>query len=300
MDRLPPLNPLRAFEAAGRLKSIRRAAAELSVTPAAVSRQVQALEAHLGTRLFRRAPRAIALTGPGEQYLAAITQHLDGIREATLKLTGRAVRDVVKIRAYTTIAMKWLVPRLSAFQAANKGIEVRLSTSLEDVDFEREDVDGAIRLGDGHWPGFEVDRLIDNLMIPVCSPAFRRRAALKRKEDIVGQPLLHSLARPDDWLHWLKAAGMTTVDPYAGPKFASSVLAYEAAVSGQGISIAPKLFVTDDLKHKRLVQPFGPVLDRGHFTYYLVYPRNRLRNPGFRAFRDWLLKEARSETARKT
>ncbi|HYF88041.1 transcriptional regulator GcvA [Azospirillum sp.] len=294
MDRLPPLNPLRAFEAAGRLRSIRKAADELAVTPGAVSRQVQSLESHLGTPLFRREPREIVLTPEGERYLAAITQHFDGIREATRKLTGQTTIEVVRIRAYTTFAVKWLIPRLSSFHADNRTTEVRLTTSVEAVDFERENVDGAIRLGDGAWPGVEVDRLIANELVPLCSPALRRRAGLKKIGDLAGQTLLHSLVRLDDWRYWLEAAGVEGIDPYAGPKYASSTLAYQAALEGQGIMIAQKALFAEDLRARRLVQPFGPPLDRGEFTYYFIYPRNRMRNPSFRRFREWLLAQTRT------
>jgi len=291
MDRLPPLNPLRAFEAAGRWQSIRRAAEELGVTPGAVSRQVQSLEAHLGTPLFRREPREMVLTAEGEEYLAVITHHFDGIREATLKLTGRRNVEILRVRAYTTFAVKWLIPRLSSFHEANGDTEVRLTTSIETVDFKRENVDGAIRLGDGKWPGLEVDRLVANQLTPLCSLAFRRRANLKRPSDLVGQPLLHSLVRLDDWRIWLDAAGVAGIDPYAGPKYASSTLAYQAVLQGHGIMMAQKFLFADDLRARRLVQPFSFTLDRGDFTYYFIYPRNRLRNPAFRRFREWLLEQ---------
>jgi LysR family glycine cleavage system transcriptional activator len=291
MDRLPPLNPLRAFEAAGRLRSIRKAADELSVTPGAVSRQVQILETYLGSLLFRREPREIVLTPEGERYLASIALHFDGIREATQKLTGQRSIEIVRIRAYTTFAIKWLIPRLSSFHAENKSTEVRLTTSVEAVDFERENVDGAIRLGDGNWAGLEVDRLIANELVPLCSPALKRRAALKKVGDLAGQTLLHSLVRPDDWRYWLEAVGAKGIDPYAGPKYASTALAYQAALEGQGVMLAQKALFAEDVRARRLVQPFGPPLDRGEFTYYFVYPRNRLRNPAFRRFRVWLLEQ---------
>jgi len=140
----------------------------------------------------------MVLTAEGEEYLAVITHHFDGIREATLKLTGRRNVEILRVRAYTTFAVKWLIPRLSSFHEANGDTEVRLTTSIETVDFKRENVDGAIRLGDGKWPGLEVDRLVANQLTPLCSLAFRRRANLKRPSDLVGQPLLHSLVRLDD------------------------------------------------------------------------------------------------------
>ncbi|MGY2805725.1 MULTISPECIES: transcriptional regulator GcvA [unclassified Bradyrhizobium] len=295
MDRLPPLNPLRAFEAAAKLRSIRGAAELLSVTPGAVSRQVQILESHLGVKLFRREPRAVALTAEGEQYLEAIAHHLDGIRDATRKLTGERSGNVLKIRAYTTFAMKWLVPRLSSYQAMNRLNEVRLTTSLEEVDFRNEDVDCAVRLGDGNWPGLGVDRLVANHLIPVCSPKYRREFELKQKGDLRRVPLLHSLARPDDWMLWLKAAQLTEIAPYAGPKFTSSVLAYQAALDSQGVAIAQRVLVADDLRARRLVQPFGPTLDREGFTYYLIYPQKSLRKPAFRQFRSWLVEQTQAE-----
>jgi LysR family glycine cleavage system transcriptional activator len=292
MDRLPPLNPLRAFEAAGRLQSIRRAAEELSVTPGAVSRQVQSLETYLGVRLFRREPTEIILTAEGERYLLAVGQRLDGIREATQLLTGKRNIDVVRVCAYTTFSMKWLIPRLGSFHAENKTTEVRLTTSNENVNFERENVDGAIRLGDGTWPGVEVDRLMANELVPLCSPAFRRAHRLKAVQDLAGLPLLHSLEKPDDWRYRLEAVGAKGIDPYAGDKYASSILAYQAALQGMGLMMAQKVLFLDDLRSRRLVQPFGSSLDRGSFTYYFVYPRNRLRNPAFRRFRVWLLHHA--------
>lgn len=292
MDTLPPLNPLRAFEAAGRLQSIRRAADELLVTPGAVSRQVQRLETFLGVRLFRRDPREIVLTSEGEQYLAAITRHLDGIREETQKLTGRKMVEILRVRAYTTFSMKWLIPRLSSFHELNPTTEVRLTTSNETVDFERENVDGAIRLGDGNWPGVEVDRVMKNELLPLCTAAFQTRHALKEVADLGHVPLLHSFVRPDDWRYWLEAADGQSIDPYAGPKYASSTLAYQATLEGQGVMIAQKALFLDDLRSGRLVAPFDFALDRGDFTYYFIYPRNRLRSPAFRRFRVWLLEQA--------
>lgn len=292
MGKLPPLNSLRAFEAAGRLQSIRRAGQELSVTAGAVSRQVQSLEAHLGIRLFRREPREIVLTSEGEQYLAAVSQLLDGIREATEKLTGRGTVDVLRIRAYTTFSMKWLIPRLGSFHAANKTTEVQLTTSNEAVAFDRENVDGAIRLGEGQWPGVEVDRLMANELTPLCSPSYRRTHRIKTVKDLANLALLHSLVRPDDWKYWLDAVGAKNIDPYSGDKYASSTLAYQAVLEGHGIMIAQRALFVEDLRRRRLVQPFEYTLDRGAFTYYFVYPRNRLRNPAFRRFRAWLLDQA--------
>jgi LysR family transcriptional regulator, glycine cleavage system transcriptional activator len=172
---------------------------------------------------------------------------------------------------------------------------VRLTTSLEEVDFAHEDIDCAVRLGDGNWPGLGVDRLVRNELIPVCSPHFRRNRSLKRGTDLTDVPLLHSLARPDDWMLWLREANLGQIDPFAGPKFESSVLAYQAARDGQGVAIAQRVLIEDDLRSKKLIQSFGPTLDRKSFTYYLIYPNNRLRKPAFRHFRNWLLEQAQQQ-----
>ena len=174
MDRLPPLNALRAFEAAGRLRSMRQAAQELHVTPAAVSRQVRLLEDFLAVSLFTRSHRAVKLTAAGDRYLKEVAKSLAGIRNATRHaIAGRGLRPL-KIRSYTTFALRWLIPRLSSFHQAHPKIDVQLTTSL-DFDFEKEDLDAAIRLGDGNWPGLQAERLVPHELVPVCSPRLLRR-----------------------------------------------------------------------------------------------------------------------------
>lgn len=290
MSRFPPLNPLRAFEVAGRLKSIRNAAKELHVTPGAVSRQVHILEQHLGVPLFKRLPRSIMLTEAGERYLEEISRHLLGIQDATERLTGRKGRHILHVRAYITFAMRWLIPRLASFHARHSHVEVRLTASLEAVDFERENVDGAIRLGDPEWHGCCRDRLVENELVPVCSPAYlahRGDAPMDLSHDI----LLHSLARPGDWEHWLRSTGARSASS-TNQIYQSSVLAYEAALQGLGMAIAQRVLVEDDIASGRLVCPFHQSLNMGSHTYYLIYPMNRLRNPAFRLFRDWIVEEA--------
>jgi len=301
MKDLPPLNPVRAFVAAARHLSICRAADEMRVTPGAVSRQVKVLEEHLGIRLFRRSPSEIALTAEGEQYFRAISPHLDGLAEATRTLVGRKGQDVVRIRAYTTFSVKWLIPRIASFNAQNPDTELRLTTLLDSVDFERENVDAAIRLGDGHFPGLEVDRLFDNELVPLCSPRFAQENNLRQAVDLSRVRLLHAMARPYDWRTWVEAAGVANaVDFHAGPKLASSILTYHAAIEGQGVMLGQKALFREDLERGVLFQPFGPTVSRGDFTFYLVFARNRLRNPAMRRFRTWLVEQCAAEVARAT
>lgn len=296
MHDLPPLNPLRAFEAAARHSSMRNAAEEMNVTAGAVSRQVKALEECLGVMLFRRTASEIVLTAEGERYFQSISPHLWALADATKQLIGSKGQEVVHIRAYTTFGGKWLIPKLSNFSDLHPGVEIRLTTSLEAVDFDREKVDAAIRLGDGGYPGLEVEKLIENHLAPLCTPEYVERHGLKAKEDLAGKKLLHTLARPEDWRVWVDTAGLGhLVDWYQGPKYASSMLAYQATLDHQGLMVAQKALFRDDLDAGRLVQPFGPTVTRGAFTYYLIYPRNRMRNPALRKFRTWLLQQCGAE-----
>jgi len=293
MDRLPPLNAIRAFEAAARHLSITVAAEELYVTPGAVSRQIRALEEVLGVQLLHRGHRQISLTRAGEDYYRAVTAALDALREATDRITKRAKRMQLKIRAYTTFAMRWLIPRLSSFHAANPGIEVLLTASLDPVDFRKEDIDGAIRMGDGKWSGVNVYRLVSNVLVPVCSPLLLDAGpAVTNPADLRHHTLLHSIARPDDWRYWLEAAGVDReVDPDGGMTYQSSAMAYAAAVEGQGFAIAQRFLVADDLASGKLVAPFRQTVDMGDFTYYLLTPANRKESASMATFRAWLLEQ---------
>ena len=288
MDRLPPLNAIRAFEVVARRLSITVAAEELHVTPGAVSRQIRTLEDALGTALLIRGHRQIALTRAGEEYYRAVTKSMDVLRDATVRLTRRTRRTQLKVRAYTTFAMRWLIPRLSSFHAANSGIEVLLTASLDPVDFRREDIDGAIRLGDGKWSGANAYRLVSNILVPVCSPTVAKK--VRKPADLQRQVLLHSIARPDDWACWLAAAKVDgEVDARSGMTYQSSAMAYAAALEGQGFAIAQRFLVEDDLGSGKLVAPFRKAVDMGDFTYYLVTPADRSESASMATFRKWLL-----------
>jgi LysR family glycine cleavage system transcriptional activator len=298
MDRLPPLNALRAFEAAARHMSITLAADELNVTPGAVSRQIKSLEDALGLRLFKRGHQEITLTRQGNDYYRAVTRALDVLREATRTITRSRQRKQLRIRAYTTFAMRWLIPRLSSFHAAHPDIEVSLKASLEPVDFRKEDIDGAVRLGDGNWPGTNVYRLVPNILAPVASPSLLRAGPkLRKPADLAHHTLLHSSARPDDWACWLEAAGvLSQVDARAGMTYESSAMAYAAAIEGQGLAIAQTFLVAEDLQAGKLVMPFKKTVDMGDFTYYLLTPGHRDESVNMKTFRLWLLDQFSGES----
>jgi len=290
-----PLNSLRAFEAAGRHMSFTVAAEELNVTQVAVSRQVRVLEDYLEVPLFVRGHRSLKLTEDGERLLAAISGALEDIDRVISAISLRGRRDVLAIQAYTTFAQKWLIPRLAAFHERHPNIEVRLTTSLQPVNFDRHNVHAAIRLGRGEFDGCDSVLVFPIELAPVCSPRLLENTKVEGAAGLSKLTLLHSLARRDDWGYWLQSAGFTGVDPQRGLKFESSALSYEAALQGIGVAIGVRVLVEAYLRAGTLVCPFTHTcrLDEG---YYLVSPKNRPTTSALKAFRDWVRREASTAT----
>ncbi len=291
--RLPPLTALRAFEAAARHLSFSRAADELNVTHAAVSHQIKALEAYLGVPLFHRLTRAVRLTDAGRDYLPVLRESFDAIAEATGRILDGADGGRLTVSATPAFAARWLVPRLGRFYAAHPRIDVRIDPSMALVDFQRDDVDIAIRYGRGDWPGLRVERLLSLDMFPVCSPALLEGPEpLRCPADLARHTLLHDDLR-EDWRRWLLAAGVEGIDLSRGPTFNDTTLLMQAAAAGLGVAIAVSALVASDLAEGRLVRPFEiSVAEEAGF--YLVYPEVAAARAKVRAFRDWMLAEARS------
>lgn len=293
--RLPPLNALRAFEAAARLMSFSKAAEELSITPSAISHQIRGLESYLGLRLFRRTGRALMLTDEGQNYLPTLRDAFDAIHAATARLAARQSAGALTVSLLSSFAARWLIPRLPRFQASHPGIEVRLSTTVRVVDFRREDVDCAIRHGRGQWPGLAADLLLREDLFPVCAPQLRDGPRpLKTPRDLAQHTRFQVIARPDDWRIWLTAAGIADLDPERGPQFESSDMALRAAAEGLGVAIGTTPLVQDDIRNGRLVAPFDIRLP-SDLAYYFVVPEDRRDQPRIAAFRDWLLEEVRRD-----
>ena len=298
MPRLPPLNALRTFEAAGRLGSIRAAAEELVVTPGAVSRQVRVLETWLGVPLFEHEGRGLRLTTAGARYLEAVTRHLTAIGAATDEITGRPGSEhTLRIRAYTLFATNWLIPRLSGFHQSQPWVELELMTSSKPGDFGQGDVDAEILpAGRQTSPGFETDVLVSDEVVLVCSPAYREQYGLAVPADVARLPahgFLRSVASPELWDRWFAAAGLTGLDADHGPSFGDSSLTCRAAAAGQGVALAPLTFVAPDLAAEHLVMPFAQGVGP-RMRFCLARPVDRPRTRAFTAFRAWLLSEARS------
>ncbi len=294
--RLPSLNGLRAFEAAARHLSFTAAAAELNVTQTAVSHQIRRLEQELGTRLFVRRNRAIALTADGLDYLPPVRAAFNDLRLATAKLRRKGDDRVLTVSTLASLAAKWLLPRLAAFQEAHPDIDVRITTSIDLVDFVSGDVDAAIRYGRGNWPGLRADWLMADRMFPVCSPALLNgERPLRRPEDLKDHILLHtSGASRDDWRLWLTAAGLPAdLSQHGGLTFDLNFVTIQAAIDGHGVAIGRTAYVRDDIARGRLVAPFDITLplDAG---FYLVSPEDRADTPKLAAFRQWLMESIRA------
>jgi LysR family glycine cleavage system transcriptional activator len=295
--RLPPLNALKAFEAAARHESFTRAAQELCVTQGAVSHQVKALEAELALKLFNRERQRLIITEAGRDYLNVVRDAFDRIAAGTERLLQRQSAGVLTVSTSPDFAAKWLVHRLGNFAEAHADIDLRVSATMHHVDFAREEVDLAVRHGDGNWPGLEAVRLSEEQLFAVCSPkllAGRRR--LDSLSDIPRFPLIHLDSR-NDWARWLEGVGIDDARVTHGPVLNRASMVIDAAVNGQGIALARTTLAAWDLIHGRLVRPFAEAL-RVSKTYWIVSPRATAALPKIVTFRDWLLSEAAADVRR--
>lgn len=287
--RLPSLNGLRAFEAAARHLSFTLAASELNVTQTAISHQIRRLEEELGIRLFIRQNRALALTPEARDYLPGVRAAFNDLRLATDRLLRRDDDKVLTVSTIASLAAKWLLPRLTDFQEANPGIDVRITTSTSLVDFQRDNVDAAIRYGRGQWAGLRADWLMADELFPVCSPSLLRGdEPLRTPGDLKDHVLLHTNSG-DDWRLWLTAAGLPTdISRQPGLTFDMTFVTIQAAIDGMGVAMGRTSYVRDDIAKGRLVVPFKIALpaDAG---FYLVSPEGRREAPKLAAFRQWMI-----------
>ncbi len=298
MRKLPPLNGLRAFEAAARHLSFSRAAEELFVTPAAISHQIKGLEEFIGISLFRRLPRAVMLTDDAQLILPLVTEAFDKLEQAGLLLKESESTGVLTVSSAPTFAQKWLLEHLDDFSQIYPDINVRLDARLDTVDFDRDGVDVAIRLGAGKYPGMRADQLFDEQVVPVCHPKFLTGPhALKTPDDLRYHTLLHvdwgNINAPfPDWRMWLASVGVEGVDYTRGPVFTVESMAIAAAARGNGITLGSTYAIRSELESGQLVVPFDRRLT-SEISYWVVAPERTADQPKVKAFRDWLLRRAR-------
>lgn len=291
-----PLTALRVFESAARLLSFTRAAEELGMTQAAVSYQIKVLEERVGSRLFLRQPRQVALTEVGERLAPALTDAFAKLRLAYDDARGET-RSLLTISSVATFASNWLAPRLGLFQLKHPNVAVRLDTDPRNRDFSREDVDIGIRGGFGKWPGVSAHRLMPITFAPMVSPLLiERLGPIERPEDLLRLPIVD----PTDpwWPIWFKGAGLADPDLSGLSATHTGSQAFEAmvALSGHGVAILTPPFFTEALRNGTLIQPFEHVGSDGQ-DYWLVHAESRARVTKIKAFRDWVLDQFASETS---
>jgi LysR family transcriptional regulator, glycine cleavage system transcriptional activator len=291
MKRLPPFKSIEAFAVAARSRSFTAAAAALNLTVPAVSRRIQTLEVELGTQLFHRTHHELRLTETGKTYVADIAPALDLIRDASERVRTKAHRQSVKLSLPPSFAASWLIPRLSRFQAEHHGIEVELESSIGAVDFDRGDVDLAIRISTDDWPGLHAERLLDIESYPVCSPEFLKdNPPLRRLGNLIKFPLLGSKTRPELWPDWLRAAGVAD-EPRVRYMFDNFHMLYRAAIDGLGVAIGLDIMAMPYLEEGQLVALFDQRLALAQGIYVVCRPADRSRRP-ISTFRNWLIAEA--------
>ena len=307
----PPLTALRAFESVGRHLSFRKAAAELHVTPAAISHQIKLLEDQLGIQLFRRLPRAIELTEAGCSFLPKLSEGFEGIAEAVRSVRAHQKSGKLTANMPPFFAAKWLMPRLQRFVTAYPDIDIRITASMRQVDARRQsaaydpaaesarlsDADIDIRFGTGIYPGCRVDKLFSLSFTPLCSPRLMEgQRPLRKPMDLRHHLLLHD-DLPDisegwpTWAQWLKAADAGGIEPERGPHFSHPTLGLDAAIDGAGVVLGAKELAVADLAARRLVAPFAFCIETGS-AYYVLSPEPSADDPKVAAFRNWLLQES--------
>ncbi|OCQ50762.1 Glycine cleavage system transcriptional activator [Photorhabdus australis subsp. thailandensis] len=293
--RLPPLNALRVFDAAARHLSFTKAAEELFVTQAAVSHQMKSLEDFLGLKLFRRRNRSLLLTEEGQSYYLDIKEIFTSINEATRKLQARSAKGALTVSLSPSFAIQWLVPRLSGFNLAYPGIDVRIQAVDREEDKLADDVDVAIFYGRGNWPGLRTDRLYAEYLLPVCSPSLLTGGnPLKTPADLARHTLLHDSSRRD-WQAYIRQLDMQQqINVQQGPIFSHSAMVIQAAVHGQGVALANNVMAQTEIDAGRLVCPFNDVLVSKN-AFYLVCHDSQAELGKIAAFRQWVLAQAASE-----
>ena len=287
--RLPSLNGLRAFEAAGRHGSFTAAAKELNVTQAAVSRMVRLLEQRFGFALFRRHANALELTAQGQAFLSGLTDSFDSIARLAEQVAAMRAGPVLTVGVGPTLAVNWLIPRLTGFYRSHPEVEVRMATGGATRPV-RDDWTCTIRRDIGAWPGYIAEQLFPSTLVPVCTPALA--AGLRHPSDLRNATLIFVPHLSDDWPCWFEAAGLRTpIRPAGEVFFDNNAMAMQAVLDGVGVAAAQPLYVADALAAGRLVAPF-PIVATKREAWYLEYRPARSEDPALLAFRDWLHGEA--------
>lgn len=283
--RLPPMQALRAFEAASRMQSLTKAAQALNLTHGAISHQIKALEGDLGVRLIERAGRGIRLTDEGERFARRVRTAFAELTAAVTELTTRANPRQLRVTVSPSFAARWLLPRIGRFVAANPDVDLDVRANAANVDFANDDSDVGIRYGYGDWPGLSAELLLEDKFFPVCTPRMANGRLPQRPADLANFPLLRS--EDEFWKPWFDAAGLDWAEPERGPIFNDSAHLIQAAAEGQGIALARTTLLGNDERNGVLVRLFDVELPSLR-KHYLVYPARTANSAKLALFRKWL------------
>lgn len=286
--RLPPLSALRPFEAAARLESFTRAAEELHLTHGAVSHQVRALEEHLGAPLFARHGKRVSLTAAGRAFAERVRAALEDIAQAAEQLRARR-DDRLTVSVLPSFASRWLMPRLIRFMDAHPNVEVNVIATTALANFGEDEVDVAIRFGKGPWPPLACEKFLEDEFFPVASPKLFKGKPPRTPRDLLGMRVIRE--DYDLWDEWFRAAGLAGEKILeGGPRFNDSTYALQAAARGEGIAMARRSIVGEDLERGMLRRLFDLSI-KSPYTYWFVSPREAAAMPKVKAFRDWVKQE---------
>ena len=287
-DELPPMSTLRAFSRVARTLSFKTAAEALHLSPSAVSRQIQALETHLGTPVFRRLNPGLELTEAGRRYLVSVDRALAELSVAQSSLLPGPAGPL-RVSALESFSARWLIPHLPGFESAHPEIALEIEATLRYADFDRDPVDVAIRFGTGPWEGLHGEPLVDTLFFPVCSPALAEGdPPLREAADLASHTLIHVSQVAEAWRRWLESAGLPELRPAREVTYDHVGIALSAAESGQGVALSTDFLCGAELASGRLVAPIAHRV-RSPETYHLVCREESLEDPRVTAFRDWLV-----------
>lgn len=292
MLQIPSLTHLTTFVAVGRRRSFRKAAADLMLTPGAISQQIQGLERQLGCKLLNRSSREVTFTEKGQRYYAAVAPLVTEISDVTQEIFGLHHKASIVVSVMPAFALRWLIPRLETFHRQHSEVTVNINATERLVDFDADNIDIAIRHGLGNYADNEALHLFSENLVPVCNPRLLgEKAQLESISDLRYNTLLHdSVAK--DWALYLEALGVVGVNTDSGPRFDSDSLMIQSAIEGHGVALARASLVATEIEDGRLVVPFDHQIP-SRFAYYLVYPKKRpLRSP-VALFRDWILAQSK-------
>lgn len=290
---VPSFNALIAFEAAATYRNFTRAGDDLGLTQSGISRQISALEAQLGLKLFERVGPRLVLTNPGRSYVQAITPLLDSLEEATIDMVrGSRTRDLLKIGVQDSLGSQWLVRRMKAFMQSAPNVSFNMVPLSKEIDFTRDGLDVTVLRGRGAWADAHAHRLFAEMVVVVAAPSLIPANVELDPSDYLRFPLIQNAHRPDSWLRWVEAKGLERKNNITGPRFAQTNMVIAAALSGMGLAVVPTVMIEEELDNGSLHTPLGPPVASG-LSYFVVYPLSLGVSKPVLDFRDWLLRETR-------